>query len=367
MENSRIKFVIVSITSFLVLFLGNLSSQEEIPSERPIVSYNTNVWDNKEVAQLAHAIQSENSIKAKLSTLNGFLKREPKIFDSKQIVQVLTAFREYQMIDALKTIENKISELNYQELSEILEMFKTDKSKLQALEILKSRIKISEEKDVILKKFKKADNRNKALKILTSIQAINPLFGRIKEKNVIFVIDTSESMSTTFEREDGMIVTRLEYVIQELTSVINNLDKNSNFNIVTFSSYAIPWQPVLISATKEHIASAINYLNGLKASGPTNLHDGLTIALADETSNTIYLLTDGIPTTGLSSSSSKELKATLSKAYERRRNKNFIIHTIAFIMGDTNVVFNYTEDKSEAKKLMYVIAKLFGGIYKVIE
>ena len=112
-------------------------------------------------------------------------------------------------------------------------------------------------------------------------------------KDVILVLDTSGSM-------EGDKITQAR---KALLSVLNGLNSQDRFNIITFESYVKTYATGL--QTMDRRPDALNWIGRIQAGGGTNINDALQTALhqADEghQSNrpqTILFLTDGQPTSG---------------------------------------------------------------------
>nr|XP_061814128.1 inter-alpha-trypsin inhibitor heavy chain H3-like [Nerophis lumbriciformis] len=118
--------------------------------------------------------------------------------------------------------------------------------------------------------------------------------------NVVFVIDRSGSMSGT-----KMFQTRVA-----MQSILGDLQEDDYFAIVPFDDEIECWKENLAKATKENLAVAVKYAQGLTSRGGTNISGGLlkgvNMLLRDKAQKTIpersvdmiILLTDGMPNYG---------------------------------------------------------------------
>lgn len=118
---------------------------------------------------------------------------------------------------------------------------------------------------------------------------------KVVGKNVVFVLDTSGSMSS--ENRIGQAKDALEFCVRNL----NSLD---TFNIIDFSTGVRKFKPWLIDVNKDNIESAIRYVKDLKASGGTDINGALLEALKQFVDvknplNIVVFLTDGQPTVGV--------------------------------------------------------------------
>ncbi len=111
-------------------------------------------------------------------------------------------------------------------------------------------------------------------------------------KNILFVLDTSGSMSGE----------KIEQARDALTFCVNSLNSADNFNIVAFSSSIRDFEGRLVPAREDHIEEARKFIKGFDATGSTDIDTALRTALAQRKQgevNYIVFLTDGQPTAGV--------------------------------------------------------------------
>lgn len=116
----------------------------------------------------------------------------------------------------------------------------------------------------------------------------------IVRKRVIFGLDTSSSM-----RKDM----KIEQARAALKVVLNNLNEGDEFNIVNYATTVEQFsRDGAVPADADHVASALEYVDGLLVGGGTNIDGALQTALSstvdDELTNILIFLTDGKPTIG---------------------------------------------------------------------
>jgi hypothetical protein len=126
----------------------------------------------------------------------------------------------------------------------------------------------------------------------------------------VFAIDTSSSMleaatlRTSSRSADPAAKTKkVDIVKEELKRALSGLLPNCRFNIIAYNKTCYPWKGGqrtvrLHAATKDSIASATKFTAGLRVAQGTNIHDTMVAALAISEVETIYLLSDGIPSVG---------------------------------------------------------------------
>ncbi|XP_037654104.1 inter-alpha-trypsin inhibitor heavy chain H4 [Choloepus didactylus] len=119
-------------------------------------------------------------------------------------------------------------------------------------------------------------------------------------KNVIFVIDTSGSMSGK----------KIQQTREALMKILDDLNPKDQFNLIIFSSEATQWKPSLLPASAENVNEAKNYAASIQARGGTNINQAVlnAVKLLEESNRAellpsgsvalIILLTDGDPTVG---------------------------------------------------------------------
>lgn len=179
------------------------------------------------------------------------------------------------------------------------------------------------------------------LKQRTSTDA--EFFGiRINSQRVIFIIDTSGSMTAPVygRRIDNRDANRIEVAKQELRKCIEALETNALFNIYAFSSGIGRWIESGISGASEHARSeALEWVDRLGAGGATNLFDTVKMAFDDPDVDTIFILSDGEPTSGEIIDPAR-IREEVKFWNEHRQIK---IHTIA-IGGELEVLEWIAED-----------------------
>ena len=129
------------------------------------------------------------------------------------------------------------------------------------------------------------------------------------EKNVVFVVDKSGSMSGE----------KIKQAKSALKFVLNNLSDGDRFNIVVYDSSVESFRSKLVRFDEETRQTAIGFVEGIYAGGGTNINGALTSAMGhlknSERPSYIIFLTDGLPTSG----ETNESKIAVSA---RRLNKN---------------------------------------------
>ncbi|GAB4149755.1 MAG: hypothetical protein Kow00107_00010 [Planctomycetota bacterium] len=178
---------------------------------------------------------------------------------------------------------------------------------------------------------------------------------RTHSKNVVFIVDRSESMKERcdpkalkgdYMKPDEKFVgeTRMELVKWELSRTIARLDKNTSFNIITYSTDVRSWKKKSLFATDSNKKAAVSFVNSLTPEGRTNTWGALLEAFgcksfgdgkfnANPMGDTIFLLTDGDPNEG----ELDDPDEILAGVAELNRFHHIVIHCIA--VGRFNKAF----------------------------
>jgi Ca-activated chloride channel family protein len=116
---------------------------------------------------------------------------------------------------------------------------------------------------------------------------------KLLNKNIIFVLDSSGSMSG-------------KKIIQAKDAarfIIDHLDKNDKFSIIDFDDSVEAFSPELVAADSQNKSRALQFVDEIEDAGGTNINEALLQALkltqAGDRPNYILFLTDGLPTVGV--------------------------------------------------------------------
>ena len=138
-------------------------------------------------------------------------------------------------------------------------------------------------------------------------QATNYYGMEVRSRKVTFVIDASESMGEEYippgtkgTQEEGKEdkVRKIDVAKKELAELIERLKPNVYFNVYYFNAFPQPWRPSLVKNTPTNRKAALEFVERGKPLGVTNIYDTLERVMGDKNVDTIYLLTDGVPTAG---------------------------------------------------------------------
>ncbi|MAG57196.1 MAG: hypothetical protein CMJ83_12960 [Planctomycetes bacterium] len=178
---------------------------------------------------------------------------------------------------------------------------------------------------------------------------------------MLFIIDVSGSMGYSVG-DSTKTPTRMEHAKLELVNVLKRLDERSRFNILFFARHVAPWTAGLVPATKHNKEQAIAAVSALVPRGGTNSYGALELAFnAFRSIDTIYFLSDGIPSIGKSISQER----IIQKVWDWNRLRGVRIHTISLLVGEQlNPFRRKREDKDDAARFMRILAEETGGTFK---
>jgi uncharacterized protein YegL len=135
-----------------------------------------------------------------------------------------------------------------------------------------------------------------------------------RPKDVVFVVDTSGSMEGT----------KMAQAKRALRYCLAQLAPDDRFNLVRFSSGTDPYESGLRRATVEEVDRARVWVDGLVATGGTDIHSGMMAGLTnlevtsdrDARPRYVVLVTDGEPTVGVTDA--EEILRAVAKRNEVR-------------------------------------------------
>uniref|UniRef100_UPI00398EA2AE von Willebrand factor A domain-containing protein 3A-like n=1 Tax=Pristiophorus japonicus TaxID=55135 RepID=UPI00398EA2AE len=122
---------------------------------------------------------------------------------------------------------------------------------------------------------------------IPQFQGFPTLFGDIRDTNVTFVVDTSESMQAN--------LTTVKYHLMETLLAQAYNTNHSRFNIVEFSNKVTKWCDRIVTCSPQTVSSAMQWIQSLTCTLGRDLLGALTAAFDDPVCQAIYLVTNGLP------------------------------------------------------------------------
>jgi uncharacterized protein YegL len=278
----------------------------------------------------------------------------PQAFSGDQVIALAPYFRVNELVVALHLFYNHLFGFRCDQAVQLLQTIPVPEQRLDALQVIDENL---------LDPVNRFQLRNlfppyllpQVDQILAEVRGQSHIYGSVTSSRVILLIDTSGSMATQFQTNCGQTFNRLEFVVHDLHKILHHRVKpDLKFNIIRFSTHVHRWKNSLTSTTPHHLKEAEHYLDELEAEGQTNTHDALKLALSDEEADTIYLLSDGEPSTDMGT-----ILRDLRQWLQQRRNP-CVIHTVAFLMG-------HSCNDPKPREFMAEIALLSGGVFRCMD
>jgi len=179
---------------------------------------------------------------------------------------------------------------------------------------------------------------------------------------LLFVVDVSGSMGYSIG-ENSKEPNRMDRCKGELIQVLKALDARSRFNIIFFEQTVRPWSASgLVRATRRNKQLAIQSVEALRPRGGTDSYGALEMAFrAFRGVDTIYFLSDGVPSVGKSIVQER----ILQRVWEWNRLRGVRIHSISLLVGEQlNPFRRRRENKEDASRFMRILAEETGGTFK---
>ncbi|MFW6132111.1 MAG: VIT and vWA domain-containing protein [Candidatus Aminicenantaceae bacterium] len=133
---------------------------------------------------------------------------------------------------------------------------------------------------------------------------------KIIKKNLIFVLDSSGSMSGK----------KIKQAKAAANFIIEHLNKNDKFSIIDFDDGVNLFSPDIVTADLNNRKKALHFVKEVEDNGGTNINHALLQALGiikeDKKPNYILFLTDGLPTVGVTET--KQILRNIRKANKHK-------------------------------------------------
>ncbi|MBI5360144.1 MAG: VWA domain-containing protein [Planctomycetes bacterium] len=174
----------------------------------------------------------------------------------------------------------------------------------------------------------------------------------VLSRNIIFVFDLSGSMRSETQKNGPV---KIDTAREEMSKVIKSFTKEVKFNIILLGSDSRGnynkkekmFEERLISAADAGKEKAIKFINRQEPNGWTNLYDAVMLCFEDKDVDTIYLLSDGVPSRGVFVA-----RTDIIESIKREnRFRKICIHTIKIGSG------------ARGEKLMRELAEITGGTF----
>ena len=340
--------------------IKNNPSKNKTKLLKPLIFNQVGAWNKNDFNDLIKAIKKESFSSEKIKVLKEKINLNNAGFNAEQFKKIVKTLNfSSDMLKIVEILDSRILGITSKDLKEILDIFSFSSDKLKVLKALKNTIVDPENKYIILNSFTFGSDKKTASKILKNIKPRSLVYGLIKSKRIVFVIDVSGSMETRFKLNQTTAISRLGFVISEVKKVLNKqMNEKNYFTIITFNDNIEYFNKDLVKATPENIKSALNFLEKLEPKGGTNIYDSLKSAMNLKDIETIYFLTDGMPTSGAKT----DIESIIENLKTLNKNKNIRINSTAFLIGKYK-----GDNEKKSISLMKRIAKVSNGIFRAID
>jgi len=331
-----------------------------VTMKKPLIVNQIGSWNSGQFNSLISKLKAKSFSSDKLKALKSELKGNNAGFKSKQVISLLKALSfSSDMLKVVKILDTRILGMRSSEIVSILNTFSFSSDKLKALKALKDTITDVENKYLILGAFSFGSDKEKARKILATIKTRSLVYGMIRSQNIVFVVDTSGSMEARFVTSQNESLSRLSFVVAEIKKVLKTqMNSNNNFNIIVFNNQVKSWKTKLVKANSKNINDAIKYLDNLSPRGGTNIYDSLKTAINVPNVETVYFLTDGMPTAGAKT----DINSIINDLKTWLKGKKVTVNSTAFLIGQHS-----SDNVKKSVSLMKSISKFAAGVYRGID
>ena len=128
--------------------------------------------------------------------------------------------------------------------------------------------------------------------MLLAAPQVDPVTDAVIPKRMIFVFDRSGSMAGE----------KIDQALEALRFAVNSMGPEDEFNIIDYGTSVETFAPEPVAVKGDTRAAALEYVDGIAASGGTNIHGALLEAMdmlaGDDFAEMVVFLTDGMPTIG---------------------------------------------------------------------
>jgi len=247
---------------------------------------------------LAKNIAAKSFSSEKLAILASFAANNSLGFTPSTTVLILRLFTFSNDVQAaLGLIQKFVLGLNSSDCVAILNVMSFSSDKLASLRLIVGYVMDLQTGSArIIDAFAFSSDKQQAQQIINAAKVRSCLWGELILPRFDFIIDVSGSMNTKFTTPEGQTLTRLQFVQQQLATVMNgSLTTDQKFNIIQFSDSASAWQPGVVPVNRQNLASASTYVSNLRANGGTYVLNAIKLSINDTQVMGVYLLSDGEP------------------------------------------------------------------------
>lgn len=179
-------------------------------------------------------------------------------------------------------------------------------------------------------------------------------------------------VTLVIDRSGSMAGEKLDQVRAAALQVVEGLGEDEFFNVIVYNESVERLAKTPVEADRENVRSARQFINGIRVSGGTNIHDALVSAIEQPrrrgTVPIVLFLTDGLPTIGVTSE--KRIREAISQSNsEKRRIFTFGVGLdvntplLSRIADDSRATASYVLPKEKVEvKVAEVFRRLSGPV-----
>jgi len=315
-------------------------------------------WSDTAFNQLTNQLTAIQNEITRTDELLNIVNSQDAGFTSTQVVSLLELYvNEINQEDILINISSYILGMYCADVTTILDTYNNELVRLEVLPFLTNlTIDLATNNQTILTAFVNYFNIKDAQAIIDRSVPLSCVWGDVtKDKNVLFIVDRSGSMSTTFtSAQDGKVYSRIQYVGIQLIQILQDtLRSYQNFNVLYFSDSTAILFTAVQPVNDVNVNAAISWINKFTASGGTNMLGAMQTAVKDTSLDAIFLLSDGEPNAGQG-----QAVINLAQSWSQGNSPHSPVNTISFQAGGT---FD-----PAAATFMSTVASVSGGVYRSV-
>jgi Ca-activated chloride channel family protein len=148
------------------------------------------------------------------------------------------------------------------------------------------------------------------------------MIGSMPESALSPEVMPKREVTLAIDRSGSMRGEKWRQAVQATKDTLNGLEMGEWFNVIDYSDSVRSFAPAPVAKTAQSLSEAMAYLDGLSASGGTNIGDALAMALSPQPQrgvvSSVLFLTDGLATVGERSEARLRELAAARNAHGRR-------------------------------------------------
>lgn len=149
---------------------------------------------------------------------------------------------------------------------------------------------------------------------------------RLLSTQLAFLIDLSGSI---WNEKNGKLPK--DVAGEHLNAALDRLTEDTLFNVIPYTNTPHPWEDELVRAKRKQVENAKEEFADCRERGAGNVFDAIVLALEDERTDNLVILTDGAPSGG----TRWNLNLLVPELLERNRYRSVVYDTL--IVGDSSL------------------------------